>query len=206
MMGTKTAITGIILAGGENRRVHSENKAFFELGGRSLIGRIYDVMAALFSRITIVTNRPLDYIKWDAVITTDIFDKRSSLTGIHAGLFCLQTPYAFVCACDTPFLKKALVETVLAGVEDGLDVVVPETAKGLQPLCAVYSGRCLEVFERQLANEEFTIIKHFDRLRVKTISESKLRHSDPGLESFMNVNTPADLETARRMAGGREQM
>ncbi|MFP4040574.1 MAG: molybdenum cofactor guanylyltransferase [Desulfosudaceae bacterium] len=197
-------ITGVILAGGENRRVQSRKKAFFEVGGQPLVGRVYNVLRSVFARVMIVTNTPLDFIDWNAVIVTDIFDHRSSLTGIQAALFSVDTPRAFICACDAPFLKKELVNTVVAGVEAGLDVVIPETSAGLEPLCAVYSAeRCLEVIESQLVRRQFAIRHTLNRLRVKTVSEKKLRQSDPFLDSFMNVNTPEDLERAHRIISDR---
>ena len=198
-------ITGVILAGGENRRVQSRKKAFFDIGGQPIIGRIYQVLAAVFPRTMIVTNTPLDFIEWNAVLATDIFPLRSSLTGIHAALFSIDTPYAFICACDAPFVKQELVETIAAGLTDNFDVVIPETAKGLEPLCAVYSVRCLEAIERQLRQQQRFAIWHIlKRLRVNTILEEKLRQSDPFLDSFMNVNTPADLEQARRLMADRD--
>ncbi|MFP4444643.1 MAG: molybdenum cofactor guanylyltransferase [Desulfosudaceae bacterium] len=198
-------ITGVILAGGENRRVQSRKKAFFDVGGQPIVGRIYRVLAAVFPRTMIVTNTLLDFIEWNAVLATDIFPLRSSLTGIHAALFSIDTPYAFICACDAPFVKQELVETIAAGLTDKVDVVIPETAKGLEPLCAVYSVRCLEAIERQLRQQQrFAIWYILKRLRVKTISEQKLRQSDPFLDSFLNVNTPADLERARQLIAARE--
>lgn len=199
-------VTGVILAGGESSRFDYVNKAFFEIGGESIVERVYKVMRAVFDDIILVTNDPVDYLKWDVRITTDIFPCRSSMTGVHAGLFLADTPYVFVCGCDTPFLKKELIQTVLAGLEKSFDIVVPQKANGwFEPLCAVYSRACLQPLERSLQEKRFDIKRIYREMRVKSLTETFLRRVDPELVSFFNVNTPADLEQAREMIGHRSQ-
>lgn len=194
-------VTGVILAGGESRRFDYVNKAFFEIGGELIVERVYRVMRAVFDDIIVVTNAPADYLKWDVRITTDIFPCRSSMTGVHAGLFLAQTPYVFVCGCDTPFLKKELIETVLSGVDKTIDIVVPQTANGwFEPLCAVYSRSCLPALERSLKQKTYDIRRIFNEVRVKCLGEEILRQADPELASFFNINTPEDLRRAREIA------
>ncbi len=187
------AVTGVILSGGLNTRFSGENKAFLEIGGRRLIDRIERIFHELFAELILVTNQPADYLDWEGSIVTDILPVRSSLTGIHTGLFYASHPFAFFSACDTPLLKRGVVETVLEGISEGIDVVVPQVAAGLEPLCAAYSRRCLEPVARHLARGDLTIRRIFGKLRVRTIPEARIRRLDPDLESFFNVNTPADL-------------
>ena len=75
----------------------------------------------------------------------------------------------------------------------GIDLIVPRTPYGLEPLCAVYAKRCLEVIENRLQRGDYRIRRFFDRVRVKHVSEKRLRRVDPDLLSFKNVNTPEDL-------------
>jgi len=204
--------SGVILAGGLNLRFSGKNKAFFGVGGEQLIDRIYSVFSGLFEEIFLVTNDPLPYLSLDLNIITDLFPVRSPLAGIHAGLFFTSKPYAFFAACDTPFLKKALVKTIVAEIESGIDVILPETAQGPQPLCAVYSRRCLLPIEKHLAVQTLTSAKErslqpglkvqsfYKEVRVKKIPESILREQDKDLLSFFNINTPEDLAWAEKLA------
>ncbi len=192
-----TACTGIILAGGLNSRFDGKNKAFIRFGDRRVMDFIYDVFSAVFDEIILVTNQPAAYLEWDFTIVTDIFPVRSSLTGIHAGLFYAQTPFVFVTACDTPFLKKEIVETVISRIDPHAAVVIPETAKGTEQLCAAYSKICLPRMEQQIRNKQFQIKKIFRKLRVKKIPETVLRKADPDLISFFNINTADDYATAQ---------
>ncbi len=191
--------TGVILSGGLAKRFDGREKAFLRIGEERILDKIYRVFKELFDEIMIVTNSPHQFVEWDLDIVTDLFDIRSSLTGIHAGLFYASNPYVFYSACDAPFLKKEVVETVLDGIDDGIDIVIPETSAGREPLCAAYSKRCLNIAEQHLRQQKLKIQLAFRKCRIKTISEKKLRQKDPDLISFFNINTPEDLERAQKM-------
>jgi molybdopterin-guanine dinucleotide biosynthesis protein A len=193
------ACTGVILSGGLAKRFDGREKAFLRVGEERILDKIYCVFKELFDEMIIVTNNPHQFVGWDLDIVTDLFDIRSSLTGIHAGLFYASNPYVFYSACDAPFLKKEIVETVLDGIDDGIDIVIPETSAGREPLCAAYSKRCLNIAEQHLRQQKLKIQLAFRKCRIKTISEKKLRQKDPDLISFFNINTPEDLERAQEM-------
>jgi molybdenum cofactor guanylyltransferase len=196
----KNKFTGVILAGGKNSRFSGKNKALVHIGGKRILDRIYEVFTILFDKIILVTNDPEQYMEWDFDIVTDIFPIRSSLTGIHTGLFYITTPYAFFAACDIPFIKKELIEILLDSVEPNIDIVIPETSKGLEPLCSVYSKRCLKAIEEQLEKQSLKIEQMFQKVRVKKIPEDILRTIDQDLLSFSNINTPDDLARAKQAA------
>lgn len=192
----KFPCTGVILAGGMNTRFGGKDKAFIPVDGKPIIERLGGIFQELFEEIIVVTNTPQKYLAWDFHIVTDLFPVRSSLTGIHAGLFHATRPYAFFAACDTPFLKIEMVQTVMGSMTSGVDIVIPETSAGMEPLCAVYSTRCLRTIERNLAHRKLKIQMLFKKVRVKKIQESVLRNVDRDLVSFFNINTPEDLARA----------
>ena len=194
--------TGVILAGGLSTRFDGKNKALLRIQGKTILQYIYEVYEALFDEIILVTNNPLDYLGWDLEIVTDIFSTRSSMTGIHTGLFYARHPHVFVTACDTPFIKQQLVETVLDGIGGNAEWIIPKTAMGLEPMCAVYSKQCLQNMETCLRHEKFKIQKCLRKVPTKIISEKKLLEKDPELISFFNINTPDDLSRAERLVQG----
>jgi molybdopterin-guanine dinucleotide biosynthesis protein A len=196
---SKFQCSGVILSGGLAARYDGTEKALLQVGGVRILDRIYEIYRELFDEIILVTNSPEKFLEWDLLIVADLFPIRSSLTGIHAGLFYATNPYAFISACDTPFLKKEMIETVIGRIEDQIDIVMPETSAGLEPLCAAYSKRCLEAAQNNLAQEKLKITRTFRKSRIKTISEKVLRKIDPELRSFFNINTPKDLQLAEEM-------
>jgi molybdenum cofactor guanylyltransferase len=196
MKKSDISCSGVILAGGLNTRYSGENKAFLSIGEHRIIDAIYEVLHSLFDEIIIVTNTPSDYLKWDVNIVTDILPVRSSLTGIHTGLFYATHPFIFVTACDSPFIQKELVKTILENIESHISVVIPETSKGMEPLFAAYSKTCLPVMEKHIKEEKFKIQRMFHKFTVKKITENILREKDPELVSFFNINTADDLTRA----------
>jgi molybdopterin-guanine dinucleotide biosynthesis protein A len=188
--------SGIILAGGLNTRFSGKEKAFITIGGLRIMDRLHQLFREIFGEVIIVTNDPVKYLGWDAHIVTDLFPVRSSLTGIHAGLFYAQTSHAFIAACDTPFLQKDVVEAIVGAISDGIDVVIPETAAGIEPLCAAYSILCLETIRRHLESNQLKIQMFFNKMRVRRVSEQALRRVDLNLVSFFNINSPPDLAQA----------
>lgn len=195
----KTSCSGVILAGGLNSRFSGVNKALMEIGAKPILGRICEVFNDLFDEVILVTNEPLAYAAWDIQVVTDLYDYRSSLTGLQAGLFYSTRPYAFFTACDTPFLQKEIVKLVLEQINPKADIVVPQTQAGFEPLCAVYSSGCLPAVEECLGRQQFKIRDLFQKVRVKTIPEKHLREKDPELVSFFNVNTPQDRKKAEKL-------
>lgn len=196
---SKFSCTGVILSGGLATRYDGTEKALLRVGGVRILDRIYEIYRELFEEIILVTNSPQKFLEWDLLIVSDLFPIRSSLTGIHAGLFYMTSPFAFMSACDTPFLKKEMVETVIGRIEAQIDIVIPETSAGFEPLCAVYSKSCLSAAQHHLEHEKLKVIKAFRKSRIKTISEKVLREFDPDLRSFFNINKPEDLKTAEKM-------
>lgn len=196
---TKFPCTGVILSGGLATRYSGTDKALLRVGGVRILDRIYRIYTELFEEIILVTNNPEKFLDWDLLIVPDLFPIRSSLTGIHAGLFFMSNPFAFISACDTPFLKKDIVETVIKNIKPDIDMVMPETASGREPLCAAYSKRCLISAQQHLEQGKLQIIKAFRKCRIKTISEKVLREKDADLQSFFNINAPDDLKRAEEM-------
>jgi molybdenum cofactor guanylyltransferase len=190
--------SGIILAGGLSSRFGGRNKALVEWNGRPLLDHIRQAFGDLFQEIILVTNTPGDFAAWDMTLVTDLFAERSSLTGIHAGLFYAKHPLAFVTACDTPLLQPALIRMLLETAGDDTDVVIPQTENGLEPLCALYSQRCLHPISHRIRQGDFRIRSFFRKARVQHVPEKRLRQADPDLRSFYNINTSDDLEQVRQ--------
>ncbi len=108
-----------------------------------------------------------------------------------------------VVACDMPFVDPALLGFLLGLVGDGVDAVVPLVRGEPQPLHAVYSRACAGAAAAQIMTGDLKMAKLLDRLRVRYVAEAELRAVDPELRSFFNINTPADLELARSLAGSQ---
>ncbi len=141
-------VTGVILAGGESRRMGSD-KSLLPIQGARFIDHVYKRMASLFDEVIIVTNSPELYNEIPCRKVPDIYYAQGSLAGIHSGLAHARTEKVFVVGCDMPFILPALVQQICSHAADG-DLVIPHTSTGHEPLHALYSKGCLPAMERVL--------------------------------------------------------
>ncbi|MFP4391375.1 MAG: molybdenum cofactor guanylyltransferase [Desulfohalobiaceae bacterium] len=191
--------SAIILSGGLNTRMKGLNKSFLQLQGISFLQRLLDVLRPLFQEIILVTRQPELYCEPELRIVEDVFQIRSSLTGIHSGLLHASHKQALVTACDMPLLQPALVKELLERWDPEYEVLVPKKNSFYEPLCAIYAKRCLPWIEDLLHKEQVKISNLYNQVRIKEIQEQTLRRADPELASFFNINSQEDLLQARAM-------
>lgn len=185
---------GIVLAGGESRRM-SADKAFLKVDGVPLVEHVMRALLAVTDRIIIVTNTPAAYAAYDAVIVTDALDRRGPLTGIYSGLLASTEEYNFIVACDMPYLNPRLISH-MSGLVEGYDVVVPKVQGLVEPLHAIYSRRLLPVIEDRIQRDLRRIQDLFGETRVRYVTEEDIDRYDPSRRSFKNLNTPQEYKEA----------
>ena len=200
----------VILAGGRNSRMGGRNKAFLRVGGETILDRVVKRLRLFFDEILLVTRAPGLYQESSVKVIEDIFEARSSLTGVHAGLTHAGSNYAFVIPCDAPFIRPALIRLMLSELDASLaspdspasiDVIVPFHDGRYEPLCAIYSKNCIDPIEDQLKRKNYKIYHFFDQIRLKTLSAERIKSADPDMRSFFNVNTPEAYQRCREFRG-----
>lgn len=184
-------MTGIILSGGKSVRM-GRDKAFIKINGRPIIQRIYDIFKRCFNEIIIVTNQEASYEGFNATIVNDLIANYGALGGLYTGLFFSSNPYSFCVACDMPFLNESVVR-YLVEQADGYDAIVPRTEDGLQPLHAIYSKSCIKPIKELMDMGKYKIIDFYPLISIKIIEEHEFIHLDRTKSSFININTPEDL-------------
>jgi molybdopterin-guanine dinucleotide biosynthesis protein A len=196
-----TSISGAILSGGRNSRMHGQNKGCLHLGKETFLQRLYQTLSAVCADVRVITRNPEDSCAGSFPVDTDIFSLRSSLTGIHAALHSSRRNYVFITACDSPLLVPGLIRLLMNRAVWGDEVVVPVVNGYFEPLCALYSKTCLPVAERLLQSGLAKISTMYSQVRIRTVSEAEVLTVDPGLDSFINVNTPEDLAALLQRTG-----
>jgi len=191
-----------ILAGGQSRRMGAD-KALVLLDGRSLLARVIELLRPLFTEIAIIGGDAAAYRQFGLPVFPDHHPGAGALGGICTALLSAEAPLVFCCGCDMPFLKPAIVEHLLELARGDFEAVVPQVRGESEPLCAVYSRGALEVIEEEIAAGHRRIKDALARLRVRYVEEEELRAQDPGLHSFVNINTPEELEKARHMGSSK---
>lgn len=193
--------TGVILAGGAASRYGGQPKGLLSVGGRRVIDRVAEALAAATDDLLLIANAPSADTWLPGVRTeADVRPGCGSLGGIHAALWHARTPVMLV-AWDMPFVPSALLRA-LREREAGADAVVPasDSRRGVEPLCAYYGPACLAPIEQRLDANDLRVVSFYDAVRVRRLEPDEVAHfGDPG-RLFHNINTPSDLELAERDA------
>jgi molybdopterin-guanine dinucleotide biosynthesis protein A len=194
------ATSGLVLAGGESRRMGTD-KAFLEVGGIPSVQRVLNVLETLSDDLIIVTNSPERYAGLPARLVSDVYPGKGALGGIYSGLLVARHDYALAVACDMPLLNPRLLR-YLVSLAEGYDVVVPDSGDGhLETTHAVYAKACLEPIKQLVLADQLKIIKLFPAVRVRYVGREEVLKIDPQLLSFLNMNTPEDWRRFQQLAG-----
>jgi molybdopterin-guanine dinucleotide biosynthesis protein A len=92
-----------------------------------------------------------------------------------------------------------LVQYLIKNIKEDEDVIVPRTKDGLQPLHAIYSKNCLDSIKVIIEQDKYKIIDFYNLVKVKIIEENDFLSLDPLRESFINVNTPKELFSVKKV-------
>ncbi|MBI2906104.1 MAG: molybdenum cofactor guanylyltransferase [Chloroflexi bacterium] len=196
----ESGTASIVLAGGRSSRL-GRDKLREVIGEKSVIQRVLEAVAPVSSEIIVVTaDRELALPSYPAArLVHDIHPGKGSLGGIYSGIVMSTRYHSLVVAGDMPFLNTALLRHMVAA-SGSFDVVLPKVDDYVEPLHAVYSKDCLPAIEDLLRQDNLRILDFFDRVRVRYLEEEEIDLFDPKHLSFFNVNTEADLVTARELA------
>lgn len=200
---TNQPLSVVILAGGHSERIGSD-KARLCLNGQTLIQRAVDTLSALSDDIICVARAEQDIGVNGAAVIFDLPGAIGVLAALRAGLERSRYSWSLVMACDMPFINLPLVRYMQTLVE-GYDIVVPNLEVGLEPLHALYHQRVLAALARAIVDGRKRVISFYEGVRVRKVNEAELRHYDPHLRSFFNINTTADLDQARRWSADTDR-
>lgn len=172
------------------------DKAFLDFGGSTLLGRAIGVVRETSPNFAIVGD-PAKFAAYGAVIA-DLYPGCGALAGIHAGLLHSSAELNLMLAVDMPFVTRELLSFLFAAASEAdAIVVVPRTARGFQPLCAVYRRAFAPAAEEALRAGHYKIDAVFPGVAVRVIEEDELVRAGFTEQLFFNVNTPGDLRTAK---------
>jgi molybdopterin-guanine dinucleotide biosynthesis protein A len=199
------SVAGIILAGGSSKRM-GRDKALLPVPGQeqvTFLSHLTEMLTALCSEVVLVTRdkeqavRYTDYlVAQEASPVRFVHDKVPSsgpLMGLYSGLSMLQASHALVTAVDMPFVRKELLAFLLSYPLD--DAILMPVVHGFpQVLLAVYPRTTLPRLETCLQRGRRDLRSILEIAPVHYIEEAQLRTVDPQLRSFVNFNTPDDLQ------------
>ena len=172
-----------------------QDKAFLQLGGRTLLERALDLSKNAANGVFIVGSAE-KFAAFGPVVE-DIHTGHGPLGGIHAALTQTSTELNLMVAVDLPFLHPSFLRYLIARAhETGATVVLPKADGRSQPLCALYRRSFAEVAERSLLAGANKIDPLFSQVQTCVIEPQEMTRNGFTEEMFRNLNTPEDWKEA----------
>ncbi len=196
------SVSGVLLAGGKSLRM-GRDKRLLEIGGMPLFSRVLGVLDELFDEVLVSVAETAEGLPPGHYrVVPDLMLGCATLGGLYSALQASQTEWICAVACDMPLIDPQLVR-YLIGMRGAHDYVMPMLSTGPQPMLACYRKTCLTSLHQRLEKKDLRLqgLLEDGSLRGRLVLELELMRIDPQLRSFLNINTPADLEMVRKLLG-----
>ncbi len=194
----------MILAGGLARRMGGGDKALRIVGGEAVLARL---VARLLPQVTqLILNANGDPARFEGfglpVVGDDVPDRPGPLAGVLAGLdwaaqWLPGVRWAVTAPGDAPFLPEDLVARLHDGL-GGAALACAASGGRTHPVAALWPVALRHDLRRALVEEGVRKVGAYAGRHGPAVVEWPVGRVDP----FFNVNTPADLADADRLAAG----
>jgi molybdopterin-guanine dinucleotide biosynthesis protein A len=188
-------VTGIVLAGGQGRRMGGVDKGWVELAGEPMIAHVLRRLAPQVADILINANQNLDRYRalGHPVVADSVGGFAGPLAGLHAGLTHASHALVVTVPCDSPFLPLDLVARLHAALVDGAaQLAVAKTFDQPHPVFALVRRDVLPSLASFLGAGGRKIDAWYAALPVVEVP------FDDEADAFRNINTADELAAAAK--------
>ena len=194
-------IVGLLLAGGQSRRMGGGDKALRPLGGRPLLDHVIERLRPQVATLVLNANGdPARFAGFGLQIVPDsVPDFAGPLAGVLAGLDWVSAnrpdcEWVVSVPTDAPFLPRDLVARLVAGLQ-AADAELACAASGGQPhpVVGLWPLRLREALRQAVVAEEVRKVDVWTgRYGLATVPFAE----EAGVDPFFNANRPDDFERA----------
>ncbi|NQX63715.1 molybdenum cofactor guanylyltransferase [Paenibacillus qinlingensis] len=195
-------ITGVILAGGLNRRMGGKHKALLPVQGEAILLRQLKEMSHGCEQIIVVTNdmetlQPLlmGVKDIDVQCVSDHYIQKGPLSGIHAAMKVAIGSHAWVVGCDMPFISVEAAKVMAEMCRNSnKDAVIPEIEGRLHPLHGIYAREVGPEAELLLQQHNYRLMGLLEHLDWQSVDGDYLLQRGLRTNFVTNINTPEEYE------------
>ena len=193
-------IVGLLLAGGQSRRMGGGDKGLRVISGVSLIERVIERMRPQVETLVLNANGdPARFARFGLPVVPDsVPGYAGPLAGVLAGLDWTaehrpNCTHVVSVATDAPFLPRDLVPRLVRGMEkSGADLACAASGGQPHPVIGLWPVRLREDLRRAVVDETVRKVDVWTaRHRLATVPFPSER-----IDPFFNANRPEDLTTA----------
>jgi molybdopterin-guanine dinucleotide biosynthesis protein A len=188
-------LAGVVLCGGRSARM-GVDKATITFEGTTLLERALAGLDAVCDPVLIAAGDARRVA--GRLSVADPVPGAGPLGGLVAALRASPHRLLAVVAVDLPWIDADLIRMLAARIGEGDDVAVCETARGIEPLHAVYATSMLAAAEAALAGSDRSLRRLIEHSDAVLLTESEWRDAGISDRFTCNVNTPQDLAEVSR--------
>jgi molybdopterin-guanine dinucleotide biosynthesis protein A len=181
-----------------------QNKAIMFLGKKRLIQIITSMFQEVVEKVIVVIgynddpNLITDFLPKNVEVVKDLMPIQSPLVGLMTGMKSIDTNYALVSPCDTPFINQNVIKSLIEKI-DTSDAVIPKWQDGrIEPLLSIYRVELAQKYSIISINKGEkrvdSILKYFKKINY--VSADELGELKDKEIWFFNLNTPTDYKKA----------
>jgi molybdopterin-guanine dinucleotide biosynthesis protein A len=178
------------------------DKAFLPWGDTDLLGHALARLRTVTDDVRILSGASRRYSDRGVPVEVDPATDLGPLGGLLAGLEARPGTDILLLGMDLPLIPPALLARLVELARDS-DAVVPVSARGPEPLCALYGAVCQEPVRRRVSHGDLRMTAFWPDVRVREVGPSELGAFGDPEELFLNVNAPGDYDRARALNAGR---
>ena len=202
-MSQGSKINAYLLAGGGSTRF-GRDKALVEFDGAPMLLRMQALLTAVTKEVNVIAA-PHRYADLGITATSDRWEGQGPLAGIITALLTTEetggeAEWNLIIGCDMPFLTREwLVYLVQRAQASRAEVVTPQSAQGLEPLCSCWRTSAAAKLQQAFECGTRKITQAMKPLQMEVIDEADWKRFDTAGRLFWNMNTAADYEEAKRI-------
>jgi len=189
----RESVTGVVLAGGQGRRMGGVDKGLVELDGRPLVAWVLERLAPQVGTLLVNANQnAARYATFGHPVIGDaVGGFAGPLAGLHAALAAARTEWVVTVPCDSPFLPRDLVARLAAGAASAnATLAVARTFDQPHPVFALVRADVAPHLSAFLEGGGRKIDAWYATLAVVEVP------FDDEADAFRNINTAAELAAA----------
>jgi len=189
----RESVTGVVLAGGQGRRMGGVDKGLVELDGRPLVAWVLERLAPQVDTLLVNANQnAARYATFGHPVIGDaVGGFAGPLAGLHAALAAARTEWIVTVPCDSPFLPCDLVARLAAGAASAkATLAVARTFDQPHPVFALVRADVAPHLSAFLEGGGRKIDAWYATLAVVEVA------FDDEADAFRNINTAAELAAA----------
>ncbi|MCY4191050.1 MAG: molybdenum cofactor guanylyltransferase MobA [Rhodospirillaceae bacterium] len=194
---------GILLAGGQARRMGGGDKCMQKLAGKPLLAHVIERLEGQVDRLVLNANGdPTRFAPFDLPVAPDTLSGHlGPLAGVLAGMTWAtrQAPgvaWILTVATDAPVLPLTLAAALHAAVHDtGADMACAASGRRHHPVIGLWPTRLRCDLQTAMEKEDIRKVDRWTARYRLAVAEFPEGPPDP----FFNANRPKDLADAEKM-------